>query len=87
MAEDKKVETRLLAVTTTCKTVDFGNPPINHMYFHSDTDDKVQVDFDQPCDNSSFLLGKEPVEIDVRCNKLYVQTTDGTANLYILAIR
>lgn len=86
MASGVKKESRLVAVTTSDTEVDFGYPMMNHFYFHADTDNVVQVDFDQPTDDSSFLLGTEPIEIDVPAHKVHVRTTSGTANLYILAV-
>lgn len=87
MANEKAIETRKLAATTTNQIVDWGNPAINAIHLIAD-EATVQVDFDQPTDASSYLLpdGVEVI-IEAPIHKLHVKTTSGTANLYMIGIR
>lgn len=89
MASEKKIETRLLAATTTNQVVDWGSPPLKKIYLVADAA-TVRIDFDQPTDAGSFPLPTANVIFefdDISCNKLHVSTSSSTANLYMLGVR
>lgn len=88
MASDKAVDTRLVAATGANTEVNFDGPPLDGIYIYADAANVI-VDFDQPTDSSTSMRVPTTTlfEFNLNCKRVYVATTSGTANVYLMGVR